>query len=399
MRAKGVVAAVLVIVLASALAMGCSPKEPVVDPSTDPSSENEVIKIGYIENLTGQWSGVGLISKIGIELAHELRPTALGKRVELITVDSKSDKVEAANAASRLIEKEKVVAILAPGGSGINLAIGEIIKTAKMPTLTKSATSPLITQDNPWFFRCCFTNDYKALGMATYAYEQGWRKVGIVTEITNDSAVDSVATFKKAFVELTGDPDACPVEVSYSSNDTDFNAQLGVLSRHELDGIYNPGNYSYVPIMVNQALNLGLDYKWMGSDSWEVQEFLDLGGDGVVDRCFLPAFFDATGDAMTPTATRLIDEFSKKYPGEELASFTALSFDAYNIMVEAIESAGKTDGESIRAALVGLKEYPAATGYITFDADRNVENVLVIKKVGADGKFEFVKAVYPQKKQ
>jgi branched-chain amino acid transport system substrate-binding protein len=378
----------LVAVIASGSLMGCSAKK----------QEDEVIKIGYIENLTGDMSGYGLLAKMGIELAHELKPTVLGKKVEIVTVDSKSDKTEAANAASRLIEQEKVVAILGPGGSGINLAIGEIIKTAKIPTLTNNATSPLITKDNPWYFRCCFTNDFKAEAMASFAYEQGWRKVGIVVEITNDSAVNSVATFKNAFVKLTGDPDACPVEVSYSSSDTDFSAQLGVLSRYELDGIYNPGGYAYVPLMVNQALDLGLDYKWLGTDSWQVKEFVDLGGEAVVDRCFFPTFFDPNGEEMTPTTPYLIEQFAKKYgKDEEVASVTALGFDAYNIMLHAIETAGKTDNESIRAALVAMKDFPGATGYITFDADRNVENVAVIEKVGADGKFKFVTAVYPKK--
>lgn len=357
----------------------------------------EPIKIGYIENLTGDFAAMGALCKNGIELAIELKPTVLGRPVKIITVDSKSDKTEAANAASRLIEKEGVVAILGPGGSGINLAIGEIIKEAKIPTLTNNATSPLVTIGNPYYFRCCFTNDFKADVMASFALKQGWKKVGIATEITNDSAVNMTATFKKIFPKMTGDPDACPVEVFYSAGDTDFSAQLGVLSQHKLDAIYNPGGSSYVPLMVNQAKSLGLHYQWLGTDAWDVPEFIILGGDAVVNCTYVCTFFDAGGEALTPTTTMMIKEYTRKYSDGEVSAFSALAFDAYNLMLQAIENAGGTESDAICKALVDIRDFPGVTGYLTFDKNRNVENLAVIKTVGENGKFKYVTTVYPKK--
>lgn len=360
-----------------------------------PAEAADPIKIGYIENLTGDLAAIGALCKNGLDLAMELNPTVLGRPVKVITVDSKSDKTEAANAASRLIEKEGVVAILGPGGSGINLAIGEIVKEAKIPTLTNNATSPLVTLGNPYYYRCCFTNDFKADVMAAFALKQGWKKVGIVTELTNDSAVNMTATFKKIFSKMTGDPDACPVEVSYSAGDADFSAQLGVLAQHKLDAIYNPGGSSYVPLMVNQARSLGLEYQWLGTDAWDVPEFITLGGSAVVNCTYVCTFFDASGEALTPTTTLMIEAYAEKHGDEEVSAYSALAFDAYNLMLQAINNANSTESEAICKALTDIRDFPGVTGYLTFDEKRNVENLAVIKTVGDNGKFKYVTTVYP----
>ncbi|MFY9516381.1 MAG: ABC transporter substrate-binding protein, partial [Acetomicrobium sp.] len=79
----------------------------------------EVIKIGVYEPLTGQNAFGGQLTVEGIQLAHEQAPEVLGKKVELVIVDNKSDKVEAANAVKRLIERDKVVAIIGSYGSSL----------------------------------------------------------------------------------------------------------------------------------------------------------------------------------------------------------------------------------------------------------------------------------------
>lgn len=406
-----ILAEILMLTLLVGILAGCSNSQTTdVNTTSDAktnsesgsSSSDDVIKIGYIDNLTGDSSAYGILCQMGVNLAHELNDTVLGKKIELITVDNKSDKVESANAASRLIEQEKVVAILAPTSSGLSMAIGEIIKEAKIPTMASSATNPLVTQDNPYFWRICFTNDFKAKAMAQFAFDQGWKKVALMTEITNESAVNSVGTFKNALQELTGDADCCPVEVSYSSSDTDFSAQLGVLAQYEFDAIYCPGNYSYVPLIVGQAMTLGQDYQWLGTDSWDVGEFITLGGDNVVNRCYFPTFFDANGAKLTDVTTTLLEEFAKKYGSDEtVAPNVALGFDAYNVLVKAIETAGSSgslDGDSICKALKEMKDVPCATGYITFNDEHNVENLCVIKTVGEDKTFTYVTTVYPSTK-
>ena len=119
-----------IILILSFTLVGCSkPAEP---------EEADVIKIGVFEPITGANAGGGALEVEGVKLANKLYPEVLGKKVELVIADNKSDKVEAASAAARLIEKEKVVAIIGSWGSSLSMAAGDIVKNAKVPAVGAS---------------------------------------------------------------------------------------------------------------------------------------------------------------------------------------------------------------------------------------------------------------------
>jgi len=106
---KKVLSLTLIVVMSLSLMLtGCA--KPAETPGEEPAApaEEEVIKLGVFEPLTGANAAGGELEMEGIKLAHKLYPEVLGKKVELVIVDNKSDKVEAATAAARLVEKEKV---------------------------------------------------------------------------------------------------------------------------------------------------------------------------------------------------------------------------------------------------------------------------------------------------
>ncbi|MCG2729084.1 MAG: ABC transporter substrate-binding protein, partial [Acetobacterium sp.] len=103
--------------------------------STTSSADSDVIKIGVFEPLTGANAAGGELEVEGVELANQLRPEVLGKKVELVIADNKSDKAEATTAAARLIEKDKVVAILGSWGSSLSIAAGDVVKTNQIPAV------------------------------------------------------------------------------------------------------------------------------------------------------------------------------------------------------------------------------------------------------------------------
>lgn len=360
--------------------------------SVNTNSERPTIKIGYVENLTGKSSNSGSLCKRGIDLAHELNPTVtidgVTYDIELVVVDCKSDKVEAANCATRVIEKDQVVAIIGPSNSGTNLAMTEIVKTSRIPAIVASGTNPLITEGNPYYFRTCFTNNFHATVMAEFAYEQGYKKIALVKEITTEAAVDCANRFAAKFCELVGDPDAIVCEVGYNVEDQDYNAQLVALSQYEFDAVFAPNTAANLALMMQQAEVMGLETIWMGIDSCEVPAFLEIGGDTLIDSVYFSSFFD-TSVAQTPMTTVMLDEYAKRYD-DTCAAHTALSFDTYNILIQAISDAQSTDSEAICDALEAIVDFEGASGYLTFDENHNVENLAVVKTVGKeDGALYF----------
>ena len=116
-----------------------------------PAQAADPIKIGVYLPLTGQNAFGGQLELEGIQLAHKLKPTVLDRPVELVVVDNKSDKVEAANAVKRLTEHEKVLAIIGTYGSSLAMAGGEVAERAKVPVIGTSC-QPLVTQGKKYYF-------------------------------------------------------------------------------------------------------------------------------------------------------------------------------------------------------------------------------------------------------
>ncbi len=120
-----------------------------------PAPQEDVVKIGIVDSLTGGHSAYGLASLDGYKLAHKHRDTVLGKKVEFIVVDTKSDKAETALATSRAIA-DGAVALLGTASSGFTIAMNEVAAEKGIPTVTNYSTNPLVTQGNNISVRACF---------------------------------------------------------------------------------------------------------------------------------------------------------------------------------------------------------------------------------------------------
>lgn len=361
------------------------------DAAADKPAESsaDAIKIGVFEPVTGANAGGGALEVEGFELAHKQRSTVLGRQVDLIIADNKSDKVEAATAASRLVEQEKVVAILGSWGSSLSIAAGDIVRNAEIPAIGASCTNPLVTQGNDYYFRVCFIDPYQGKVMATYAAKElGAKTAAIITEKSNDYSVGLSKFFEDSFIALTGNPDAIVARAEYQTNDSDFNAQITNISSANADVIFAPGNFTESALLIKQARELGIKTPFLGCDTWETPEFISVGGKAVEDSVVFSTFFDSNAN-LTPKTSEFVELYKANYNGKEPAAVTALAFDAYNLLLDTIEKVGDTNGPKLRDALEATDKFEGATGYVTFDADHNATKAAVIKNV-KDANFNFV---------
>lgn len=353
------------------------------------------IKIGIFEPITGANAAGGALEVEGFLLAHELRPEVLGRPVELVTADNKSDKAEAALAASRLVEQEKVVAILGSWGSSLSIAAGDIVRNAQIPAIGASCTNPLVTAGNDYYFRVCFIDPYQGKVMANYAANvTGAKTAALMIEKSNDYSTGLGKFFEDAFKELTGNPDAIVARGEYVTGDTDFNAQLTNIAAAKPDVIFAPGNFTESALIVLQARQLGLDIPFLGGDTWETPEFINVGG-AAVENVYFSTFFDPNAE-LTPKTKEFVEAYNNSKYSEggtkEAAAVTALAFEAYNLLLDTIEKTGSTDGVTLRDALANTKDFEGVTGYVTFDENGDADKAAVIKTV-KDGRFKYVSSV------
>lgn len=358
------------------------------------NADSNVIKIGVFEPVTGANAGGAKWEIEGIKLANKLYPEILGKKVELVIVDNKSDKVEAANAASRLVDKEGVNAIIGSYGSSLSIAGGEIFKNAKIPAVGASCTNPMVTLDNEYYSRVCFIDPFQGTVMANYAFSKlNAKKVAIIQEVSNDYAVGLAKFFSDNFKKLTNNADSI-IEVSnYNTGDTDFSAQLTNIKAKNPDVIFAPGNFTESAALIKQARELGITIPIIGGDTWETQEFIDIGG-AQVEGAIFSTFFDAAKPATKETE-KFLAEFKKAFPDKEPAGVSALGYDAYLLILDAIKRANSAEPEKIKEELNKTKDFMGASGIVTLDKDRNAIKSAVIKEVKG-GKFVYLDTVNPQ---
>lgn len=355
------------------------------DSSSVTEADDDVIKIGIFEPLTGANAAGGALEVEGFELANSIRPEVLGKKVVLVKVDNKSDKVEAASAASRLAEQEKVVAVLGSWGSSFSMAGGSIFAEAGVPAIGASCTNPQVTAGNDWYTRVCFTDLYQASVMAKYAYDDmGARTAALMIEVSNDYSVGLGQLFIKEFTEKGG---TIVQETEYNTNDNEFNAQLTNVMKENPDVIFAPGNYTESALIMLQAKQLGIDKPFLGCDTWETPDFIEIGGEAV-QGCVFSTFFDSNSN-LTPKTQIFVDQYKEAHDGKEPAAVTALSYDAYNLVLDKIEEIGSTDGEKLRDAIAATADWEGATGVLTLDENGDAKKAAVLKTV-TDGQFTFV---------
>ncbi len=346
----------------------------------------DVIKLGVFLPLTGDNAAGGELELRGIKLANKLHPEVLGKKVELVVADNKSDKAEAASVAARLIEKDKVVTLLGSYGSSLSMAAGNIVKDNKVPAIGTSCTNPQVTANNDYYFRACFIDPFQGTVMANYAFKQGAKKVAIVQEVSNDYSVGLAKFFKESFVKLTNDPNCIVDTLNYQTGDKDFTAVLTNLKAKAPDAIFAPGNFTESALLIKQARQLGMKVPFMGGDTWETQEFIDVGGKDV-EGAVLSTAFDRE-KASTEEAKKFMDAYTKEYKNEPSA-LTALAYDSYLIAVDAIKRANSTDPQKIRDAIAVTKDLEAVTGKTTLDKNGDAIKAAVIKVV-KEGKFKYL---------
>jgi branched-chain amino acid transport system substrate-binding protein len=349
----------------------------------------DVVKFGIAEPMTGAMAVGGKLAMRGYELAHEQNPMVLGKQVELVFVDNKSDKVEAANAVSWLIEREGVVALFVGYGSDMAIAGGEAANKAGIPLLSATATNPLVTQDKKYVFRACFTDPFQGQVMARYTIENlGITKAALLVDIAQDYSVGLANSYKRTFEKMGGE---IVSDFKYNTGDQDFSAQLSQIITSGAEALFFPGYVGDIALIAIQGRELGFTGRYLGGDTLHNPVLIELAGEAAEGLIASTLF--AEDQPATPQSVKFAKLFREKY---NLAPnpVSILCYDSYNLMVNAIERAGSLDPAAIRDALAATRNYPGADGFITIDENGDAVKSAVLVTI-VNGKYKYLTTVSP----
>ncbi len=354
--------------------------------------KGDVIKIGVFEPFTGANASGGELTYEGIEIALEQVPEVLGRKIEVIKVDNKSETAEAANAAQRLVDRDKVNVIIGSYGSSLSMAAGEIVKKAKVPAVGCSPTNPAVTLDNDYYFRVCFIDPFQGTVMANFATKElGAKTAAVIKDVQQDYSVGLVKFFVDSFKATNGE-DSILVEASYKSGDQDFSSQLNNIKQANPDVIFAPGNYGESALLIKQARALDMEQPILGGDTWESGDFIDIGGAAVEDDVYFSSHF-SSAEPINAESDKFLTLYKEKY-GKEANAFAALGYDAYMVAIDAIKRADSADPVAIRDALAKTSGFIGATGTITLDENGDAVKSAVVNTI-ENGAFKFLVKVDP----
>jgi branched-chain amino acid transport system substrate-binding protein len=377
--------------------LGCQPVQIVTTEGGGAAQPAAVEKpaeavIGVYEPMTGAQAAGGELTMQGVNLAYKQVPEVLGVPIKMVLVDNRSDKAEAATAMQRLIEQEKAIAVIGSYGSSNAMAGGEVSEKAGIPVMGCSPTNPLVTQGKKYYFRACFIDPFQGRVMAKYAVDElGVKKVAIIQDVAQDYSVGLASFFREAFIEFTGDASGIVAFTSYQTGDQDFTAQLTSAMASEIDAIYAPGYFGDAALLAKQAREQGFQGYIMGGDAWEAPELIDIGG-AAAEGLVLSTHYHPDA-ALSPTSAQFVKDFEAEY-GERPSAFAALGYDAYMLVIDAINRANSLEPEKIREAMAATKDYQAVTGKITMDQNGNAVKDAVILTV-ENGEFKYLTTVSP----
>ena len=349
------------------------------------ASNGNTVKLGGNFELTGNVAAYGSAMDNAVKLAVEQKGKLLDKELKYVSYDNKSEKTEVASVAKKLVS-EKVVGVVGPATTGDAQVSIPIMEQAKIPAVFPATTGDGITlkdAKNPesvydYIFRVCFSDNYQGVVGAGFVSQKFPNaKVAILQDSASDYSKGLSEAFEKTYTDAKIGGQIVAKE-TYQSKDTDFQAVLTSLKSKSFDVLYIPGYYEEVGLIIKQARELGITQPIVGGDGLSSEKLVELAGSKAnLTNVFYTAHFSAKSTDADVQA--FIKAYKEKY-GTTPDSFAALAYDAAELLMKAIETAGSTDAQAIKKALAESKDFDGVTGTFTMGKDHTpVKSAVVIE--------------------
>ena len=353
----------------------------------------ETIKIGLAFPMSGTAAMAGKYSTHGADvLKEELggKITVGDKEypVEFVTMDTEGSEEKTTNVYQKLIEEEKVIAIVGPDSSKCMLAAAPIAQNAKCPAITTFGTNTAVTEVGNYIFRACFIDPFQGSVAAAYCDQQGYKTACIMFNNADAYAVG----LKDAFVEnFKGE--VLAIEEYSGSDVKDYNVQLTKLAAQNPDVLLLPNLNVELGLQIQQARTAGLNCPIICGDGADTPDVANVAGPAIEGVAYVSAF---SAESTDEAAKNFVDAYVKLYPDELPNSNAELTYETAKMVVWAIQNAKTLDRDGVRDALDTIDGLELPSGKMTMDpTTRNPIKGGVIMQYDAEGVTHYVSSVNP----
>jgi len=329
---------------------------------------NQTVRIGLMAYLQGNGDAIATSGTPSLNAARlavdEINASGgvniNGQRadVELVVASTENDAAKVQAATGKLIQTDKVVAIVGPQYSGDAIVAGDIAQLLNVPLITGTATNPQVTQGRNFVFRIPFTDDFQGKALADFAYyDLQARRIGILYDANDIYSNGLTQTFITA-AEALGS--RVVLTETFESGNVNIQPQIDRLLAAKLQLIFMPVYPADAMLQVGLLVKGGYPGYLLGGDGWDA-----------VTQVKLPAFnhtYASTRYSVKvtyPENRQFIEKYQQIYgnpPNDSAASV----YDAFNLIFRAIETAGSALPVDIQSSLMSMPVYNGATGPIDF---------------------------------
>ncbi|MBI5113216.1 MAG: ABC transporter substrate-binding protein [Rhodovulum sp.] len=336
---------------------------------TGPSHAADPIRIGSVVSATGPASFLGDPEQKTLKLYVDQlnkKGGVLGRPIELVLYDDGGDANKARTFATRLIEDDKVVAMVGGTTTGTTMAMIPVFEDAKVPFISLAGAIEIVEPVRAYVFKTPHTDKTACQKIFEDMKARGLTKIGMI------SGTDGFGKSMRAqCLKVVGDYGiTVAIDESYGPTDADMTPQLNKIKNTAgVQAVLNPGFGQGPAIVTRNYAQLGIGLPLYQSHGVASKSFVDLAGpaaEGV--RLPAPALLIADKLADTDPQKAVVTEYKKSYEtatGQPVSTFGGYGFDGIQILIKAIEQAKSTDPQKIRDAVEATKGYVGATGLYT----------------------------------
>lgn len=385
-------------------------------PSGSQVAKEKTIKIGIYEPKSGKYKSQGEEEIAGIELAHEIYPEVLGKKIELVYADNKSNIYDAETAIKELLKSSPSV-VLGSYGETLSLVASDYLKGTNTPGITISSTNPLITVNSDYYFSATYSETREGDALAEFAYESQKKDVTAAIKIDgDDSYTATIKRFSNRIKKLTGKSSSYAGAISLPKDSNDFSEAIEQLRSSGAKAVFLAVPPVTAESFISQCIDNNLTHVlFLGTRECKDEKLLEL----VKKNPKINIGYCA--EYPKNTSSELSDEFMSAYKAKygmdaEPSGKTAAAFDAYVLAVNAIRDAynyvidyelddvlkeTKSEGQAqavrgiwqqtvndgipngilVKEALKNVEDFNGASGMINFAGDNETTKTISINHI------------------
>ena len=331
----------------------------------------EPIRIGAFLSVTGPASFLGDPEQKTLEMLIErinAEGGVLGRKLQLVSYDDGGDAEKARTFAKRLLEQDRVDAIVGGSTTGATMAAVPLVEAAQTPFISLAGAVVIVEPTKKWVFKTPHTD---RMACEKIFVDLQSRKISKVALISGSGGFDKsmrgecLKVAPKYGIEFVADE-------TYGATDTDMTAQLTKIKSSGAQAVLNAGFGQGPAIVTRNYRQVGLTLPLYQSHGVASKEYIKLSGpaaDGVrlPAAALLVADQLPAGDAQKPVVVGYGKAFADKYKAD-VSTFGGHAYDGLMLAVNAVKAAGSTDKAKVRDALEATKGYVGTGGVVNMSA-------------------------------